>query len=252
MHISGDKLDSTFLQKMDVGQVANLFDLKLQEEKELKEAVFFVSSPTALVPLAETIQRVMNETGTILLAKGFKEGLGQWVLDFVRQTEGCTAAQLVESLANTFPAFRDVATYNGQDVYILKKAQLLAADLFRQLGEKEPAFLFADVTELTIFSDNVIPAVLREYGVLELSEELAAHVDHKTVLKPGDREVELRCVAIHACEEIVKLWKAKSGAEGGQPIQLNAMLLDYFLWEMGKQGHFRKVERHYTTDTAFY
>jgi hypothetical protein len=44
----------------------------------------------------------------------------------------CTAERVVQSLVSVFPAFADVVTYQGQQIFLLKKAQLLAADLYRR------------------------------------------------------------------------------------------------------------------------
>ena len=79
--------------------------------------------------------QTLNHTGNILEEQGCQGGLGEWVMKFVKNEGGTprTAAQLVEKLAATFPAFNDKATYHGQEVFILKKAQVFAADLYRRL-----------------------------------------------------------------------------------------------------------------------
>jgi hypothetical protein len=69
---------------------------------------------------------------------------------------------LVESLSQTFPAFDDKADYEGVEVLLMKKAQLLAADLYRRFHESDARFNFKDVENLTVFTDNVVPAVLRK------------------------------------------------------------------------------------------
>jgi hypothetical protein len=66
-----------------------------------------------------------------------------------------------EKLVETFPAFADKATYKGREVFILKKAQLLAGDLYRNFRSRDKKFEFVDISQLTIFTDNVVPAVLR-------------------------------------------------------------------------------------------
>ena len=106
----------------------------------------------------------------------------------------------------TFPAFKDVANFKGKDIYIIKKAQLLTADLYRQIRHHFPErFHFKDISELTVMSDNVIPAVLRKFDVLKIkSEELKHILDSSSILPSGQMEVELRVIAVFACELIVK------------------------------------------------
>jgi hypothetical protein len=88
-------------------------------------------------------------------------------------------------------------------------------------------------------------------GVLELSEALSAKVDANEDLPKGDGEVELRSVAIAACDAIVAAWKARQEKEGSA-VELNSMKLDFYLWGKGKEEGFRSVARHATKDTFLY
>ena len=56
--------------------------------------------------------------------------LGEFVLN-VLNAKPKNAANLIQKLIQAFPAFLDKATYDGQEVFLLKKVQLLAADLYR-------------------------------------------------------------------------------------------------------------------------
>ena len=47
-------------------------------------------------------------------------------------------------------------------MFIIKKAQLLAGDLYRNFKSRDKKFDFVDISQLTIFTDNVVPAVLRK------------------------------------------------------------------------------------------
>jgi len=152
-------------------------------------------------------------------------------------------------MANTFPAFNDVSTYEGNQIFILKKVQLLAADLYRTLKGKTDKFEFVDIDQLTIMADNVVPAMLRKLKILELSDSLAKHIDEGKPLPSGTQEVELRALSIVACEEIVKLVKEKH-QDKAQAV--NEMNVDDYLWVLGKHPDYRKLERHYTQDTVFY
>jgi hypothetical protein len=80
---------------------------------------------------------------------------------------------------------------------------------------------------------------------------LAAHVDSGKPLPAGAQELELRAVSVHVCSEIVKLAKLKF-KDHPQIGTFNDMLLDYYLWNLGKDPEFRKLDRHYTQDTVFY
>jgi hypothetical protein len=92
-------------------------------------------APGPLDPLGTMLQEVLNETGRTLEKEGCSKGLGEWVVRVVKGIpEGPhVAAQFVEKLVNTLPGFADKATYKDKEVFILKKAQLLAADLYRHM-----------------------------------------------------------------------------------------------------------------------
>lgn len=58
--------------------------------------------------------------------------------------------------------------------------------------EKDPIFDFHEIESLTVFSDNVLPAVLGHFGILRFSEKLSAHLSSGNPLPAGNEEVELR------------------------------------------------------------
>ena len=50
----------------------------------------------------------------------------------------------------------------------------------------------------------MLPAVLAKLGILKYSSSLESHIKHREETKPGsEQEIELRCMAIQACEEIL-------------------------------------------------
>jgi hypothetical protein len=57
----------------------------------------------------------------------------------------------------------------GQEVWLIKKAQLTVGDLYRSFHEKDPRFNFHDIKQLTVFSDNVLPCVLRAVNIVMIS-----------------------------------------------------------------------------------
>jgi hypothetical protein len=68
--------------------------------------------------------------------------------------------------------FQDHGIYKGHQIHFYKLAQLLIANVWRSfkkidLGE------FYDIHELTIFPDYRVPQILRHWGVIEYSKELA-------------------------------------------------------------------------------
>lgn len=176
----------------------------------------------------------LREAGRVLLAEyggSFKN---------VVDAAGGSVQALVEILVRDFPSFRDAAFYRGREIFFLKRAQLLAADLFSAF-RGEGYGRFHDTESLTAFADYKLPQVLREMGVLVYSEDLAEKVDNLEELAPGaGKEVEIRAATVIAVE---KMRESLPGA--------SAMELDHRLWRAGQEKEFLKRPYH-RTRTIFY
>jgi Arc/MetJ family transcription regulator len=180
------------------------------------------------------IAGVLGEDAGHPLMKHYAEGLRQLgaflgdrdALDLVAGAGG-SAARFARSLAEGMPYFADHGFF--------KRAQITANDLVLAGVAR-----FADVDELTVFADNMLPHVLRLDGVLVLDEELAARIDRGELLEPGAAmERELRACAVHACEQLARRF--------GVPPRL----LDNWLWNRGFEAPYAERPAHLTR-TVFY
>ena len=59
---------------------------------------------------------------------------------------------MVQLVVDHFPCFRDGATFAGRRVFILKRAQILVADVWA-LFEGKGLGEFADIDTITMFAD---------------------------------------------------------------------------------------------------
>ena len=156
-------------------------------------------------------------------------------LSLVETADG-SAERLVERLV-ALPSFRDVATYRGQPVPFLKRAQLTAADLALALDGAPPAD-FRDLDRLTIFADNLVPHVLRVDGVLRYHPDLAARIDRGDLLRAGSAaEVEIRACAVAGAERLVALLRPEAP-------EITAQRLDFLLWHRGQDPAYKAFPRH--------
>jgi hypothetical protein len=121
-----------------------------------------------------------------------------------------------------------------QDEGFWKRAQITPNDL-ALAGVAE----FADLDDLTIFADNLVPHVLRMDGVLRYSPELAQRIDSEELLPPGDEEREIRACAVHACELIAR------------QLGIPPRDLDVMLWNRGQGERYKARPRH-RTRTVYY
>lgn len=155
-----------------------------------------------------------------------------------------SAAKLVERVATLFPSFNDIATYAGQPVRFFKRAQILVGDLHGAFNGREFG-AFDDLDTLTAFADYKVPQVLRRFGVISYSEELARKIDNRVLIPAGSpEEVEIRAATVWACELL-----RRSLAERGS--SLRAFEVDWALWLAG-QSLPADTHPYHRTYTVFY
>jgi Potential Queuosine, Q, salvage protein family len=146
-----------------------------------------------------------------------------------------SAVRLAEELAS-WPTWRDVSPYDGEDVPFFKRAQIAAADL--ALAGIAPA---DDLGALTIFADNLVPHVLRIDGVLVFDDDLVARIDAEQPIEhDSPEEVEIRACALHAAELLV-------AAHGST----TATAVDNVLWHRGGEPRYKARPRHRARTTAY-
>lgn len=101
-------------------------------------------------------------------------------------------------------------------MFLYKRAQIFAADLwgaFQGRGYGE----FNDIASITIMADYIVPAVLRQLGVLKYSSNLAKLIEANSEIVPGsEEEVELRACSIYAVERMKELISLKAGKQVGR------------------------------------
>jgi len=191
-----------------------------------------------LIPLIADRLNNLREVGQVLIGRyrgQFINAIG------AAQVEG--AARLVELLAKEFPSFNDVARYEGSEVYFYKRAQLLVSDLWGAYGGKGWG-AFHDMEALTAFADYKLPQLLREYGALAYSPDLAAKVDSRTLIPAGSmEEVEIRAATVQACELL-----HRDLAQRG--LAILPFQVDWLLWNQSQEH--RMQHPYHLTRTIYY
>eukprot|EP00466_Bigelowiella_natans_P006257 jgi/Bigna1/55419/estExt_Genewise1Plus.C_590019 len=222
-HIS-QTINADFLLNLKLVDIPQLFGIPLDMDVEIKPAIHSTKhSPVR--PLAAKIVAVCNKMGRTMRARQW-EGFSDFVMETLEDIRGVgpggqskqrkgssrPAADFVKELGKAFPSvFKDVYDTTVGMVHIYKKAQLLVNELHRRFKDEDPSlFDFEDIDNMTVCADNVLPAALRHYGILEYSEELGRRVDSRCPLKNREMECAMRAGSIVACEMILKELKARS------------------------------------------
>ncbi|KAH7511195.1 hypothetical protein FEM48_ZijujUnG0034500 [Ziziphus jujuba var. spinosa] len=184
------------------------------------------------LPLEDERVRLLHEVG-FELERSF-DGKASNIVESC----GKSAIKLVALVTRHFPGFRDHSVYKGHQVFLYKRAQIFAADLwgaFQGQGYGE----FNDIGSITMMADYIVPAVLQQLGVLKYSSELAKLIEANNEIYSGsEEEVELRACSIYAVERMKELISKKSGK------QVLSVELDLWLWSFGIQ--FPSLQHHRT------
>lgn len=189
------------------------------------------------LPLEDERVRLLHEVG-IELERNFDGKASNLV-----EQSGKSAMNLVALVARHFPGFRDHSVYKGRQVFLYKRAQIFAADLWGAFGGQGWGE-FKDISSLTIMADYIVPAVLQQLGILKFSPTLASTIEASGEICPGtEEEVELRACSIHAVEKMRELISVKSGT----PVL--SVELDLWLWATGIQCESLK---HHRTLSIYY
>lgn len=145
------------------------------------------------IPLLAERVRVLNEIGTVLVAR-YGGRFSTFVADCPARAYA-DGAGLLERLTTEFPQFDDSSVLHGVPVRIDKLAQLGVWTLHR-LG----LVTIEDLDALAVFADYIVPAALRAMRVLSYAPALAAAVDGGEIVPAGSVwENEIRVQTIVAC-----------------------------------------------------
>ncbi|MDQ0193760.1 queuosine salvage family protein [Paenibacillus wynnii] len=143
--------------------------------------------------------------------------------------------EIVKWIVTDFPMWND----STGPLLFYKRAQLFTAML---AGRLQANSFITGLQKLTLLADYHLPKGLHNLGVLRYDDNLKFRIDNSQVLPCNCREeLELRASTICVGDLLVQSLSRKG-------IQINAIQLDAFLWEVSK-----KVNTPYhLTVTSFY
>eukprot|EP00899_Mesostigma_viride_P022511 jgi/Mesvir1/3444/Mv11939-RA.1 len=198
----------------------------------------YLKWPTPL-PLEDERVRLLHELGGALLADFEGEAA-----NLVLAAKG-SAVRLVELVIRHLPGFHDSCIYRGHQVFLYKRAQIFAADVWGAFKGQAPYANFADIGELTMFADYLVPAVLVNAGILIYTARLEKIINSGEPIAPGsEEEVEIRACTIVAVE-----WIREAVARGTGKM-ITSVEVDWLLWQVGESDR-ASVNVHHTL-TIFY
>ncbi|BGP32088.1 hypothetical protein JCM10296v2_003867 [Rhodotorula toruloides] len=207
-------------------------------------------STIQMLVLSAYISSSDNPDSSILSARGMP------------QATVAQLADLARILASTFPAFRDVHLIDEQPVFIVKKALWLVTVVSLAFRTREPSevpFKVPDISGFPVFADNVLPTLLIQLGILDLSASSDAALrslslsDSASLFLSSASATRLRAASVVACSAIVQ--RAHEFATGTGKEWLASWTeqeLDGWLWNEGKRADRREVERISEKGSVYY
>ena len=150
-----------------------------------------------------------------------------------------SAGALADELVG-LPMWCDVHRLGDLEVPLGKRAQIVSSHL-----GAAGVVAFDDLHRLTAFADNLVPHVLKVFGVLDLDPALDARIEAGDLLVHGEpAEVELRAMGVHAIELLVD--RLRDAGHDTTPAAI-----DHRLWQLGQDPTFKSRPRHRCRCTAY-
>jgi len=179
------------------------------------------------IPLFDERLNNIREIGSVII----KKYAGRFI-NLIEESRN-DAKILFKILIEQFPSFKDIGYYDNEPIGFYKRAQLLVSDISQD--EK-----LRNIRTLTACADYKLPQVLRRYGILRYSPNLAEVIDNKIEIPHGDsREIEIRANTLHAIELI----KEKIGASSSE--------INDYVWLEGQIKLPTDKPYHRTRTTAY-
>lgn len=187
------------------------------------------------VPLLSERLRLLRDLG-----KGVVGNFGGSFSEVLKRAN-YNAADLVRLIVKSFPeVFDDHANYNGNRVNFYKRAQLVSAHICELEGLGLLSHAMTGFNELTAFADYKVPQLMRRFGILEYSDELAQKVDSQMLIEPGsDEEIEIRAATVWANELATREVKKRIPDANGAKV-------DGVLWFKGQDRSLADKPYHRT------
>uniref|UniRef100_A0A0K0G2H2 Queuosine 5'-phosphate N-glycosylase/hydrolase n=1 Tax=Strongyloides venezuelensis TaxID=75913 RepID=A0A0K0G2H2_STRVS len=210
------------------------------DEETLEE--IFKSDVGGTIPMIPERVKAINDAGKVLLDK--------FNGTFYKAVEECnkSAESLLNTIVKYFQSFHDFAIYDGKKVSLLKRAQILVADVYGCLKNKNEIGNFYDIEVLTMFADYRVPQVCAYLGALQYSDYLMEKLKSKDLFKNGESlEVELRAMSVYCCDQITqhvqKILNKEKNLDSFKSVRkVTAMDVDIFLW-VYRRKHSEEIEK---------
>ncbi|EME78329.1 uncharacterized protein MYCFIDRAFT_58458 [Pseudocercospora fijiensis CIRAD86] len=185
----------------------------------------FRSATAEPIPLLDDRIEMLRESSDIL-----RRQPDYAVMRLIQKSDG-SAGKLVNLLAHHFPCFRDETRFEGRRVRLLKRAQILVADLWAALNGSGLGELH-DIDHLTMFAGANLIALLYLIDCLVRSWTLSSIREGRSIQHKQSQTLEYRSGCSIWAVELIRREILSSHHEA---TNINAVLIDFFLYDLAKE-----------------
>eukprot|EP01025_Chloroclados_australasicus_P043208 TRINITY_DN46048_c0_g1_i1.p1 TRINITY_DN46048_c0_g1~~TRINITY_DN46048_c0_g1_i1.p1 ORF type:complete len:347 (+),score=36.15 TRINITY_DN46048_c0_g1_i1:135-1175(+) len=245
LHMADNRMDTPAMNSFTHSDTVNVFGIDAHIECDSGIAGVTMSKPGPLADWLDKLKSAITTTGEALNSEE-SPSIGAYIVAFLRgsTSKGArpSAAKLVADLADNFPAFSDSGPAHGEQVMFLRKAQLLAADLYLRFGatQEEAIFDFEDAEDLGPDTGAYAIAQMRAAGVITCSESVTQLISDGSEVQCGEVERTLRAACALAVRDVA--------AE----LRVPAWKVSRYLQQQADQGKTAQLTIHKTKQTLAY
>jgi len=150
---------------------------------------------------------------------------------------------LVPRIARELPSFNDYTFYDDNPIYLRKRAQILAIDIYGAFDGGGVGH-FEDLDYATAFPDYKLPQIFEHLQIFEYTPKLRGRIAAQKLIRAGSpEEIEIRSATVWAVEYLKEALRKYGGT-------YHSFQLDWILWEESEKQKLRLP--HHRTKTVFY
>jgi hypothetical protein len=238
-HLSQGKLDADWMVSVDAATIGDLMaiDMTVDKPHETLGAALSIVEASPAAAVAHQVASALQTTGQFLKQQKV-DTLAEYVQRAAQEVHNID--EMLDKLA-AIPALQDYYNLDNYEptIHIMKKAQIMISEIQRQ----GMVFSWLESGDLTIFADNVVPSMMKHFGILLDNTTPCEDATQITL----QQAVSIRAASIVAAERIVTRASELGFAYIGDEVDL-----DNYLWKVAKLPEYRQLPRYSFQDTIMF
>jgi len=223
-----------------------IMDAKYLANMTVEEGRELFKGDTIEIPMLKERVEILNEVGTVLDEK--YDGHFHHLVEDSNMHAFKDGNGIVEKLVKDFPSFNDTRTYKGHTVFFYKRAQLAVGMLYARM-HGTGLFDIADIDDLTVYADYVLPVSLTTLGPMVKDKALEDKIQNWVEIEENsEEEVEIRGHTVYEGD----LLTIEINGYRPKGKKINNVIMDPRLWYETRKPPLKKGYKHQLVKTIDY